>query len=284
MRPVRSALYLPASNARALAKARELPCDAVILDLEDAVAPEAKAAARGQAMAALREGFGARLAMLRVNALDSEWGRADLAAAVDAGPAAVLAPKIEDAASLRSYDAALRAAPASLQLWAMVETPPAVLNLPEIAACREGTRLAGLVVGLNDLALALRAKWAPGRGAFSAALQATVLAARAHGLLALDAVFNDLEDTAGLEAECRQGREMGFDGKTVIHPRQIEAANVAFSPTGAEVAWARAVTAAFRDPANAGRGVLRVEGAMVERLHLQEAERILSLTEPEPQP
>lgn len=274
MKPVRSALYLPASNARALAKARELPCDAVILDLEDSVAPESKSVAREAACAALRQGMGARLAVLRVNGLDTEWGRTDLASAVRAGPDAVLAPKVEDAVSLRAYDAALAAAPETVRLWAMIETPRAVLNLPEIAACARETRLAGLVVGLNDLALALRARWTPGRPAFTGALQATVLAARAHGLLALDAVFNALEDPEGLEAECRQGRDLGFDGKTVIHPRQIEPTNRAFSPTAHEVAWAQAVTQAFADRGAAG--VATVEGAMVERLHLMEAERILA--------
>ena len=280
---IRSALYLPASNARAIAKARALPCDAVILDLEDAVAPEAKTLAREQACAAFGEGFGARTAVLRVNGLDTDWGRADLAAAVTAAPDAVLAPKVEDAAGVRAYHAALAEAPEALRLWAMVETPGAVLNLAEIAACAADTRLAGLVVGLNDVALALRARPTPGREAFVTALQLTVAAARAHGLLMLDAVFNDLEDAAGLETECAQGRAFGFDGKTVIHPRQIEPVNRAFSPTDDEVDWARAVVAAFADQPDAG--VLRVKGAMVERLHLREAERVLgsrSATAPGP--
>jgi citrate lyase subunit beta/citryl-CoA lyase len=269
-------LYLPASNARALAKAAALPCDAVILDLEDAVASDAKALARDQAVAASGGGFGDRLVVLRVNALGTDWAEADLAAAVRAGPDAVLAPKVDDAAAVRAYDAALRDAPAATRLWAMIETPGGVLRLPEIVACAGETRLAGLVVGLNDLALALRARWTPGRAAFTGALQAVVLAARAQGLLALDAVFNDLEDAAGLEAECLQGRELGFDGKTVIHPRQIETANRAFGATAAEIAWAERVVAAFADPAHAGVGVLRLDGAMVERLHLREAERILA--------
>jgi citrate lyase subunit beta/citryl-CoA lyase len=284
MKPVRSALYLPASNARAIAKARELPCDAVIFDLEDAVAPESKSLARDQACAALQGRSGGRTCVLRVNGLDTEWGRTDLAAAAQAAPDVVLVPKVDAAAAVRAYDAALAGAPEPVRLWAMIETPRGVLNLPEIAASAGETRLAGLVVGLNDLALALRARWTPGRSAFSGALQAVVLAARAHGLLALDAVFNDLEDSAGLDAECRQGRELGFDGKTVIHPRQIEAANRAFSPTSDEIAWANAVTAAFGEPANANAGALRVEGAMVERLHLREAERILSAAEGELRP
>jgi citrate lyase subunit beta/citryl-CoA lyase len=188
----------------------------------------------------------------------------------------VIAPKVESAATLRAYHAALAPAAGRVRLWAMIETPRALLNLPEIAGSAAETRLAGLVVGLNDLALALRARPAPGRTAFAWALQSTVAAARAHDLLVLDAVFNDLEDEAGLEAECRQGRDWGFDGKTLIHPRQIETANRAFSPSDAEIAWAEAVTAAFADPSNADQGVLRVEGGMVERLHLREAERILA--------
>jgi len=277
MRRLRSVLYVPASNYRALDKVWRLPCDAVILDLEDAVAPEEKVRARELAAAAIRGGFEGRPTVLRVNAAGTPWAENDFRAAMAVEPHAVLVPKIESAAEVMAYDAALSGASDGLELWAMIETPLAVLNLPEIAACAAETRLAGLVVGLNDLALATRARWTPGRAAFSTTLQAVVLAARAHGLIALDAVFNDLEDAAGLEAECRQGREFGFDGKTVIHPSQIEIANAAFSPTEGEIAWARAVTAAFDDPLNAEAGVLRVGGAMVERLHLVEAERILAL-------
>ena len=283
MRPLRSVLYVPAINDRALGKVGSLPCDAVILDLEDAVAPEEKARARALAVNAIAGGFEGRTAVLRVNAAGTPWAEDDIKAAIAADPDAVLVPKIESAADVAAYHAALSGASDGLELWAMIETPRAVLNLPEIAARAAETRLAGLVVGLNDLALALRAKWTPGRPAFSAALQGTVLAARAHGLIALDAVFNDLEDAAGFEAECRQGRELGFDGKTVIHPRQIQPANAAFSPTRAEITWAQGVVAAFGDPANAGVGVLRIDGSMVERLHLQEAERILSLAEAEAQ-
>ena len=275
---LRSALYVPAVNARALDKARTLPCDAVILDLEDAVAPERKPEARDAAVAALHAGFPGRMAVLRVNGLDTDWGRTDLLAAVRAAPDAVLAPKVEDARTLRAYHQALAAAPETVRLWIMVETPRALLNLPEIAACAGETRLAGLVLGLNDLAAATRARMVPGRAPFAAAMSAVVTAARAHGLLALDAVFNDLRDSEGLEAECRQGRDWGFDGKTLIHPDQIDAANRAFAPTEAEVVWARAVTDAFAAEPDAG--VLRAAGGMVERLHLREAERILSLLEP----
>lgn len=277
MKPLRSVLYLPASNARALQKARDLPCDAVILDLEDAVAPESKHSARNQAAEALRTGFGERTTVLRVNALGTPWAEADLRAAAEAAPDAVLVPKVDGPEGLRAYEAVLAGAPPPIRLWAMIETPRAVLNLPAIAACATGTRLAGLVLGLNDLAASLRARQTPGRVPFHPVLAAAVTAARAHGLAALDAVFTDLQDDAGLEAECRQARDFGFDGKTLIHPRQIEVANHVFAPSEAELAWARAVQAAFADPANAGRGALRVQGAMVERLHLTEAERILAL-------
>lgn len=277
MSPLRSVLYVPASNARAIEKARTLPGDAIILDLEDAVAPDAKDVARAQAVDALRAGFDGRVAVLRVNALDTVWGAADLEAAVQAGPDAVLVPKVDGADALRAYDAAISDASKAVRLWAMVETPAGVLNLPEIAACAGSTRLTGLVLGLNDLASALRARQVPARAPFAAVLSALVTAARAYGLVAVDAVFNDLEDEAGLEAECRQARDFGFDGKCLIHPRQIEPANRAFAPDEAELAWARAVAAAFADPANAGRGALRVQGAMVERLHLAEAERLLAM-------
>jgi len=275
--PLRSVLYVPASNARALDKARSLPCDAVILDLEDAVAPEAKDAARALAVSALRARFDGRAAVLRVNAPGTPWAEADLEAAVEAGPHAVLLPKVETAEDVLTYDAELLRAPYAVGLWAMIETPGAVVHLPQIAAALSRTRLSGLVLGVNDLAMALGARLTPGRAPLQAAMSATVTAARIFGLSVLDGVFNDLEDDAGLEAECVQGRDFGFDGKTLIHPRQIEAANRAFSPSEAEVAWAEAVVAAFADPANEGRGALRAAGAMVERLHLEQARRILGL-------
>lgn len=275
MRPPRSALYVPASNARALAKARELPCDAVILDLEDAVAPEAKAAAREAAVAALAAGFGGRTAVLRVNAPDTPWHGADLAAARTVRPDAVLLPKVETAEDVGVCAEALQLA-RGVRIWAMVETPGAVMHLPEIASAAVETPLSGLVLGLNDLAAALGARQVPGRAPFLTALSRCVLAARAFGLLVLDSVFNTLDDPAGFEAECAQARDWGFDGKTLIHPGQIEAANRAFSPTEAELAWARAVTAAFADPANAGRAALRVQGALVEPLHLAQARRMLA--------
>ena len=279
MTPLRSVLYVPASNDRALDKARTLPCDAVILDLEDAVAPEAKDRARDLAVHALRAGFEGRTAVLRVNAAGTPWAEADFRAAMQAGPHAVLAPKVETARDVEAYTVALGAAPVPLGLWVMIETPAAVLNLPEIAAAAEaeGSRLCGLVLGLNDLATATGARLTPGRAPFQSILTAAVTAARAYGLTVLDAVFNDLEDDLGFADECLQASDFGFDGKTLIHPRQIEPANRAFSPADAELAWARAVSAAFADPTNAGQGVLRVQGGMVERLHLQQAERLLAM-------
>ncbi len=277
VRPRRSALYMPASNARAVAKARELACDAVILDLEDAVAPEAKAAARTAAMEAVRAGgWGGREVVVRVNGLDTEWGADDLLAAAQAGPDAVLVPKVDDAAALRRYDAALSAAPASTALWAMIETGRSLHRLEEIAAAAADTRLAAFVMGTNDLAKELGWRLAPGRAPFAWALSAATAAARAHGLVALDGVFNGLDDEAGLAAECAQGVEWGFDGKTLIHPRQVEPCNRAFSPSPGELAHARAVIAAFDLPENAGKGAVRVDGRMAERLHLAQAHKMLA--------
>ena len=279
MIPLRSVLYAPAANTRALEKAAGLPCDAVILDLEDSVAPERKPEARAAAAAAIRGGgFGRRLVAVRVNGLETEWGPDDLRAVLAAGPDVVVAPKIATAADLDGYRAALSGAPASLHLWAMVETAGAVLNLGAIAEGGRPSRLSGLVMGLNDLATDLRARSDPARSAFAYALSATVTAARAYGLIALDGVSNDISDPAALEAECRQARDLGFDGKTLIHPDQIAVANRAFSPTEAEVDWAEAVAAAFHEAP--GAGVLRVRGVMVERLHLREAERVLGLATP----
>uniref|UniRef100_UPI0035C9C5FD HpcH/HpaI aldolase/citrate lyase family protein n=1 Tax=uncultured Sphingomonas sp. TaxID=158754 RepID=UPI0035C9C5FD len=269
MRPIRSALFMPASNARAIAKARGLACDAVILDLEDAVAPEAKPEARAQALAAAREGgFGERLLVLRVNALDTEWGEADCVAAAGAGFDAVLLPKVSAPDDLVLARALLGDVP----LWAMIETCAAMLGLPAIAAARG---LAGLVAGTNDLAKEMRCTPGVDRVPLLPHLIAIVTAARAHGLVALDGVSNVLADTPGLAAECAQGAAFGFDGKTLIHPAQIAPANRAFAPSAERVAWARAVIAAFASPENADKGAIRVDGEMVERLHLEEAERIV---------
>ncbi len=277
-RPHRSALYVPASNARAIDKARQLPCDAVILDLEDAVAPASKAAARDAAVAAIRAGgFGRRELVLRVNAVDTEWGVADLVAALGSGADAVLVPKVRSATDVLNYDAALGDAPDTLRLWAMVETAISVFRLEEIAAAAAQTRLECLVIGSNDLAKEMRMSLDVQRAPLAAVLGLAVAAARAHGLAVLDGVYNAIDDDAGFAAQCRQGADWGFDGKTLIHPRQVEPCNAAFSPSPAELERARRVVEAFAQPENAGRGALRVDGAMVERLHLAQAERLLAL-------
>ena len=278
LRPRRSVLYLPGSNARALEKARTLPCDVVVLDLEDSVAPEAKDTARAQVLSALGEGgFGRREVVVRVNALSTPWGEADLAALVRCAPDTVLVPKVADAGDLIRYDQRLADAPAPTRLWAMIETCSCLFHLDAIAALRASTRLSALVLGGNDLAKEMRAEPGEDRAPLLAAMTLMVAAARAHGLAALDGVYNSLDDVAGLEVECRQGRAFGFDGKTLVHPNQIETANTVFSPTPDQLAWARGVADGFADPANAGRGVLRVQGQMAERLHLEQAERLLAL-------
>ena len=278
-RPRRSALYMPASNARAIEKARDLACDVVILDLEDAVAPEAKPAARAQALEAVKAGgFGRREVVIRVNGLDTPWGADDLAAAAAAGPDAVLAPKVSSPADIAAYDAALAGAPPKTRLWAMIETCAAVLDLKAIASAKQG-RLAALTVGLNDLAKEMGGRQTPDRAPHLSVLTLTVAAARANGLVALDSVCNALDDPDLLERQCRQGAEIGFDGKTLIHPGQLETANRLFSPDPDEVGWARAVIAAFADPDNAGKGALRVEDRLAERLHLGQAERMVAIAE-----
>ena len=278
VRPRRSALYMPASNARAVEKARSLPCDVVILDLEDAVAPEAKPEARVAAVAAVKAGgFGRREVVIRVNGLSTPWGADDLAAAAEAGPDSVLVPKINTPADVEAYDRALGAAPATTRLWAMIETCPAMFDLLGIAAASARTRLAAFVMGINDLAKEMKARQTPGREAFIPFLSMAVAAARAYGLVALDGVHNEIDDLALLEATCRQGAEFGFDGRSVIHPTHLETCNRVYAPPAEEVAWAAAVVVAFEDPANEGRGALRVEGRLAERLHLSEARRLLDL-------
>ena len=274
----RSVLYVPAANPKAIDKAASLDCDAVILDLEDSVAPEAKAAARVAAVAAVRAGFGAREVAVRCNSLQTPWGEEDLRALAQAGPHAVLAPKIRSAADVAAYDTALAAAPVRTQLWAMVETAEAVLNLTEIAAARRSTQLEVLVLGPNDLAAELRLKPAFTRGALRPVLTQLVVAARAHGLAALGGAFTALEDDAAFAAECREEAGFGFDGKTLVHPRQIEPANRIFSPSPEELDWARQVVEAFAARDAAGRGVIRLDGRMLEHLHLREAERVLAMT------
>lgn len=266
----RSVLYLPASNARAIEKARNLDCDVAVLDLEDAVAPEAKIEARVAAVAAVKAGgFRPRLGV-RINALDTDWGEDDLDALAQAGAGLIVAPKVETVETV--YALSARAPDAAL--WAMIETPRGLIALSEIAAAGGG--LQGLMLGVNDLAKALRTGASPDREPFKPWLAALVVAARAHGLLAIDGVFNRIEDVDGLAAEAAQGRLYGFDGKSLIHPSQIAAANAAFAPSEAEVQAAQAVVAAFAAPEAEGRGAIRVGGAMVERLHLDQAEALLA--------
>lgn len=279
-RPRRSALYLPASNAKAVAKARTLPCDVVILDLEDAVAPEFKAEARQAALAAVAEGgFGHREVAIRANAIDSEWGTADLAAIAASGVDAVLVPKVNSPQDIARYEEALRDAPQAMQLWAMIETCASVANLHAIAACAASTRLSLWIMGTNDLAKEMRAQLTPCRTPFLPFLSMAVAAARAHGVAVLDGVCNEFRDLEAFEAEARQGLMFGFDGKSLIHPAQIEPCNAVFSPGEADLAWARAVIDAFALPENAGKGVIRVEGKMTELLHLEQAQRLVAVAE-----
>lgn len=279
-RPRRSALYMPASNAKAVEKARTLDADVIILDLEDAVAPESKPAAREAAVAAVRAGgFGSREVVIRVNGLDTPWGAEDLAAAAEAGPDAVLVPKVNDAADVRLYDQRLHAAPPATRLWTMIETAKAAFHLWEIAEAVHGTRLSAWVMGVNDFAKEMRARQTPDRAPFLPLLTLSVAAARAHGLTILDGVHNDIEDLAALEAVCVQGVDFGFDGKSLIHPKHLEICNRVFSPSPEDIAWSRAVIAAFNAPENSGKGALRVDGKMAERLHLAQAERLVAVAE-----
>jgi citrate lyase subunit beta/citryl-CoA lyase len=276
-RPRRSALYMPASNPRAVEKARGLACDVVILDLEDAVLPDVKPDARAAAVAALAVGgFGAREVVIRVNALSTPWGEADLAAVAAAGPDAVLISGPDDVAAC---DRALAAARPHTRLWVMIETGAAIFNLAAIAAMAGATRLAGFVMGINDLAKEMGALQPPDRAPFQAALSLSVMAARMHGLVVLDGVHNEIDDLALLETVCRQGVEFGFDGKTLIHPSHLEICNRVFTPAPAEVAWSRAVIAAFEDPANAGKGALRVQNRLAERLHRDQAVRLVAIAD-----
>ncbi len=280
-RPRRSVLYVPASNRRALAKVTSLPCDAIIVDLEDAVGPDEKQPGRD----ALADWFGdarpaGRECVVRINALTFEWGPADLDAACDCQPDAILLPKVETADDIRRVEADLneRSMPTALRLWAMIETPLAIANAVAIAATagQPGSRLDCLVAGTNDLAKDTGVALLPGRPHLSVWLMQMVLAARAVGIDAIDGVYNDFRDRQGFERECADGKAMGFDGKTLIHPGQIETANRIFGFSEDEVATARAIVAAFARPENAGRGVIQMDGRMVERLHLHQAEALLA--------
>jgi citrate lyase subunit beta/citryl-CoA lyase len=275
LRPRRSALYMPAANVRAIEKSRELPCDVVILDLEDGVAPDAKGFARARAVeAVVSGGFGRREVVVRVNAIATPWGQDDLAAACRAGPDAILAPKVSSARDVAAYAAAMTP---EIELWAMIETCAAIFSLKEIAAAGPSANLGVWVIGSNDLAKEMRCRPDENRLALSPLLSLAVACAHGNGLTILDGVYNELDDDAGLERQCRQGADIGFDGKTLIHPLQISRANHAFSPSAEEVTWSQTIVDAFGSPEAALKGVLRVEGKMVERLHLEEARRVLAV-------
>ncbi|MBU6267325.1 MAG: CoA ester lyase [Sphingomonadales bacterium] len=279
-RPRRSALYLPASNARAIEKARGIAADVVILDLEDAVAPEAKDAAREAAITAVNAGgFGNREVAIRANGLDTPWGEADLAAIAGSAADAVLVPKVSSPADIAACDAALKGAPAAMQLWAMIETCASIAQLDAIAATTRSTRLSLWIMGTNDLAKEMRALSTPERTPFLPLLSLAVCAARAHGVAILDGVCNEFRDLGVFEAEARQGLLYGFDGKSLIHPAQVDVANAVFSPSEAELARAAAVIAAFALPENAGKGAIQVDGKMAELLHLEQARRLVAMAD-----
>jgi citrate lyase subunit beta/citryl-CoA lyase len=284
IRPRRSVLYMPGSNARALEKAKSLPADALILDLEDAVAPDAKAAARDQVCAAVKAGgYGSREVVIRINGLDTPWGQADLEAAAAAAPDAVLLPKVSSGADIAVITGALAkaGAPAKTRVWAMIETPLAILNLAEIAAAAKApdARLACFVMGTNDLVKETRADLSKNRRPALYWLSATIIAARAYGLDVLDGVYNNFKDADGYRRECVHGRALGFDGKTLIHPDQVAVANEVFAPAEAEVAWARKIIAAFDLPESKGKGVITVEGRMVEIMHAEMARRTVAIAQ-----
>ena len=281
--PRRSVLYMPGSNAKALAKAATLPADALILDLEDSVSPDAKVQARAQVVRAVKGDFGGREVVIRVNGPHTPWGTDDLIAAAAAGPDAILLPKVDGPGAIMLAARVLRenGAPDRTRIWAMMETPNAILNAGSIAAVAgdSASRLAVLVMGLNDLAKETRARLTPGRPAMTAWLANCIVAARAHGLDIIDGVYNDIKDLDGFHAECLQGREMGLDGKTLIHPGQIDICNEVYAPSAAEIEAARAIIDAFALPENAGKGVIQLNGKMVELLHADMARRTLAIAE-----
>jgi citrate lyase subunit beta/citryl-CoA lyase len=267
---------MPGSNTRAIEKARTLAVDAIILDLEDAVAPDAKERARGDVCAAVKAGgFGRRETIIRVNALGTQWSEADLAAAIDAKPDAILVPKVSSRDDLEWAQDALAASASAL--WAMIETPRAILDIASIAGA--GGKLACLVLGTNDLIKEVRGTHISGRENLFAALGLSVAAARAFRLAIIDGVFNDIADTDGFRASCQQGRAFGFDGKTLIHPTQIAICNEAFAPSSEEISLARRIIAAFAQPENSGRGAIALDGRMIERLHLDVARATIALAE-----
>lgn len=279
-RPRRSVLYMPGSNARALEKARTLPADGLILDLEDAVAPDAKELARKQVCEAVAAGgFGMRETIIRVNALSTRWGYEDIAMASKSGADALLLPKVESADAIRHMEAIMRAngAPQSMKIWAMMETPRSVLESQRIA--ESTSRMECLVMGTSDLAKELDCAHTHERLPFMASLGLCLLAARAAGLTILDGVYLDLNDEAGFEFACRQGQELGFDGKTLIHPKQVGPCNKVFTPKPEDVAWSRRIIEAHTAAAARGEGVVVVEGKLVENLHVESAHRVVDMAE-----
>jgi citrate lyase subunit beta / citryl-CoA lyase len=284
IRPRRSVLYMPGSNARALEKAKTLAADGVILDLEDSVAPDAKEAARQQVADAVKTGgFGRREVFIRVNGVDTPWHSDDLAAAAQAAPDVILVPKVSSPDTLEMIGRRLldMGTAHKTRVWAMIETPLAIFNILAIAAAARDseTRLGGFVMGTNDLAKDTRARLVPGRAPMLPWLTTCLAAARAHGIDILDGVYNDIGNAEGFAAECRQGVELGFDGKTVIHPNQIEPCNRAFSPSAEEVAQARKMIAVFDLPENKAKGVVSIDGRMVERLHADMARRTVTIAD-----
>lgn len=284
IRPRRSVLYMPGSNARALEKAKTLAADGLILDLEDAVAPDAKETARQQVAEAVKAGgFGKREVFIRVNGIDTAWFSEDLEAAASAAPDAILVPKISTPQQLDLIWQHLHdlKADGRIRVWAMIETPLAIFNAVALAAQAKlpGARLGGFVMGTNDLAKETRARFVPGRAPMLGWLTTCVLAARTYGIDILDGVYNNLGDTDGFARECAEGRDLGFDGKTLIHPNQIEPCNAVFSPSTDEVALARKIIAAFDQPENKGKGVVQVDGRMVELLHAEIARRTVAVAD-----
>jgi citrate lyase subunit beta/citryl-CoA lyase len=284
IRPRRSVLYMPGSNARALEKAKTLPADGVILDLEDSVAPDAKEAARQQVADVVKAGgFGKREVFIRINGVDTPWHADDLSAAADAAPDAILVPKVSNPETLELIGRRLldMHSDRKIRIWAMIETPLAVFNILPIAAEAKDSesRLSGFVMGTNDLAKDTRARMVPGRTPMLAWLSTCVAAARIYGIDILDGVYNDIGNADGFLAECRQGVELGFDGKTLIHPNQIEPCNKAFSPSADDVALARKTITAFDLPENKGKGVVSIDGRMVERLHADMARRTVAIAD-----
>lgn len=284
LRPRRSALYMPGSNTRALEKAKTLDVDCLILDLEDAVAPDVKHDARQNIAAAVKGGgYGDREVVIRVNGMDTPWAEDDLVAAVNAAPDAILIPKVNAPADLERVAQQLKVldAPKGLELWAMMETPEAMLNAAAIGACGKdaGVNLSCFIMGTNDLAKETGARLLPGRTVMIPWLMTCVAAARAGGIDIIDGVYNNFQDAEGFSAECAQGADMGMDGKTLIHPKQIEACHAAFSPSEDEIAWARRINAAFAEPENAGKGAIQVDGKMVERLHAEMGRRVIAIAD-----